>query len=54
MKTAKRFFEDPTFLLADMVEKTGKTHKECLDMLFDYKEQVLKDPPVQRNYGKYT
>jgi hypothetical protein len=37
----KKYFEDSTYLLSDMMEDSGQDLQACLDLLYDYKEAVF-------------
>ena len=49
---AKRFFEDDEYMFDAMIDDTGYTMIQCIDLLYDYKEQVFGEYVAVRQYDK--
>lgn len=49
----KKFFNDDTYELCEMMEDIGLDGKSCIDLLYNYKEEVFGVFVEDRDYGIY-
>lgn len=52
--TCKKFYIDESYMLCDMMEDTGLDGKACIDLLYNYKEEVFGEFVSERDYGRYV